>query len=65
MHICCAWVQKRVVITKVRVHGPGRSIPMFKSQVQRPLGYPGAHIWNDLIQSFKGNYHHKKTEGGI
>ena len=41
---CCAWVQKRVVITEAQTHGPGRSIPMFKSQVQRPLGYPGARV---------------------
>ena len=39
---CCAWVQKRVVGTKAQTHGPGRSILMFKSQVQRPLDYPGA-----------------------
>ena len=25
-----------------RTHGPRHSIPMFKSQVRRPLGYPGA-----------------------
>ena len=53
---CCAWVQKRVVGTKAQTHGPGRSIPMFKSQVQRPLDYPGApptyfYVWYKYISS--------------
>ena len=38
---------KEFVLTKVRTHGPGLSIPMFKSWVQRPLGYQGDH-WLDL-----------------
>ena len=33
--------RKRIVITKDWPHGLGHSIPMFKSQVWRPLGYPG------------------------
>ena len=34
--------RKRIVVTKDRPHGPGHSIPMFKSWVWRPLGYPSA-----------------------
>ena len=35
---------KEFDITEARTHGPGRSIPMFKSRVWRPLGYPGAPL---------------------
>ena len=35
-------MNKAFDVTEARTHGPGRSVPMFKSRVWRPLGYPGA-----------------------
>ena len=45
---CCSWVQKEFVVTEVQTHGPGHSVPMLKSQVQRPLSYPYAPISDDF-----------------
>ena len=45
--------EKEFAVTKARTHGPGRSVPMYKSWVWRPLGYPGAP---------KGSKHIKKKE---
>ena len=42
-------MNKAFDVTEARTHGPGRSVPMFKSRVWRPLGYPGA-------PNFKHNY---------
>ena len=36
--------QKEFVITEAQTHSPGCSVPLFKSQVQRQLGYLGDHM---------------------
>ena len=40
-HRCYAWAQKEWSLPKDWPHGPGHSVSIFKSWVQRPLGYPG------------------------
>ena len=40
--LCFFGCEKEFVVTEEQTHGPGHSLPMFQSRVQRPLGYPGA-----------------------